>query len=68
MFNNNSPRVEISNGIHSGVYLELRQVCFETVYPGRDVVGVAPIVFMESRPCFNCGSRAAQFYSEVIVI
>ena len=68
MYNNNSLRAEISNSIYSGVYLKLRQVCLETIYRGREVVAVVPIGNMESRSYFNCGRRAAQFYSEVIVI
>ena len=65
---NNSLLAEISKSIYSDVNLKVRQVCFETIYRGRDVVAVVPIGFMESRSYFNCGRRAAQFYSEVIVI
>ena len=65
---NNSLRAEILNSIYSGIYLKVRQVCLETICRGRDVVAVVPIGFMESRSYFNCGRRAAQFYSEVIVI
>ena len=65
---NNSLRAEISNSTYSGVYLKVRQVCLETIYRGCDVVAVVLIGFMESWSYFNCGRRAAQFYSEVVVI
>ena len=65
---NNSLRAEIQNSIYTGVYLEVKQVCLEAICCGCDVVTVVPIGFMESRSYFNCGRRAAQFYSEVIVI
>ena len=65
---NSSLQAKISNSIYSNVYVKVRQVCLETFYRGRDVVAIVPVGFIESWPYFNCGHRAAQFYSEVIVI
>ena len=63
---NSSLRAKILNSIYFGVYAKVRQVSLETIYHGRDVVAVIPVGFMESRSYFNCGLRAAQFYSEVM--
>ena len=66
---NSSLRAKTSKSIYSDVYLKVRQVCLETIYRGLDVVAVVPFGgFMESRSYFNCARRAAQFYSEVIII
>ena len=65
---NSSLRAKTSKSIYSDVYLKVRQLCLETIYRGLDVVAVVPFGFMESRSYFNCARRAAQFYSEVIII
>ena len=64
---NSSLRAEISNSIYSNIYLEVRQVCLEVIYRGRDVVSVFPTGFMESQSYFNWRRRAVQFYCFVIV-
>ena len=56
---NSSLWAESSTSIYSIVYIKVRQVCFETIYRGCDVVAVIPIGYMESRSYFNCGCRAA---------
>ena len=40
---NSSLLAEISNIIHSNVYLKVRQGCLEILYLGHDVVAVVPI-------------------------
>ena len=55
---NSSLWAESSNSIYSIVYIKVRQVCFETIYRGRDVFAVIPSGYMESQSYFNCGCRA----------
>ena len=61
-------RAEISNSFYSNVYLKVKQVCLEAICPGRDVAAVLPSGYMKNRSYLNCGRRAAQFHSVVIVV